>query len=85
MRGQLPSSIEGDISLRLEAIGGEVLAEVPIVPQGTWGTDEHTPFEVSLVFDEKTATSGVLVFEYEDISLAGKRKNKTVPVVFVID
>ncbi|HCC04812.1 TPA: hypothetical protein DEP58_00720 [Patescibacteria group bacterium] len=82
VRGQLPSSIEGDVSLRLEAMGGEVLAEVPIVPQGTWGTGEHTPFEVSLVFDAKTATSGVLVFEYTGFPLVGEKGNKTVPVVF---
>jgi len=76
VQGQLPSSVE--VSLRLEATGGEVLAEVPIVPQGTWGIDENVPFEVSIVFDAKTATSGVLVFEYTGLG----EGNETVPVVF---
>ena len=82
VRGQLPGFVGSDTLLRLEAVSGEVLAEVPVVPLGTWSAEELAPFEVSLVFDTGSATSGVLVFEYSDASLAGGVGKKVVPVVF---
>lgn len=82
VRGQIPASLNGSMSVRLEDADGEVLAEVPVVPLGEWSADEPNDFEVSLVFNARFATSGVLFFEYADSSRIGEGGNKVVPVVF---
>lgn len=57
---------EGDFSVRLETVDGEVLAEVPVIPQGVTDEETYAPFEVSLVFQDTTATSGVLFLGRSD-------------------
>lgn len=75
---------EGDLSIRLETRDGEVLAEVPATPLGTSDEEDYTPFEVSLVFEDTTATSGQLLLGHSgSFSLAkDATNNKSISIVF---
>jgi hypothetical protein len=65
------------ISVRLETSDGEALTEVPVT-LGEWFSQEKKPFEVSLVFDTPTATSGNLIVG----NLQAENKKVSIPVTF---
>ncbi len=75
---------EGSFPVRLESGRGEVLAEVPATAQGEWTTSEFVPFELSVVFSETTATSGVLILQKSNPSgLPAFDDEIRIPVRFV--
>ncbi len=63
----------GTFSVALDTADGTVLAQVPVTALSDAGTDGYVPFEVSVVFDVATATSGVL-------TLSSERATGTSPV-----
>lgn len=75
---------EGDFPVRLEAADGTALAEVPAPAQDEWMTEEFVPFEVSIVFDPGTATSGQLVLVRDNPSgLPENDAELVIPLYFV--
>jgi len=69
-----------DVQLSLETEDGEVLTEMSVVSFDDWDTQEYIPFEVSLVFDATTATSGKLILKN---TYTGTGDNEViVPILF---
>jgi hypothetical protein len=69
-----------DIQLRLETNDGQVLTKVPIVSSDEVTTEGEIPFEVSLVFENHTATSGKLIIHKVSAGLEGGEL--VVPILF---
>jgi hypothetical protein len=87
VRGQARGSwyFEGDFPVRLEATDGTILEEMFATAQGEWMTEEFVPFELSLVFDAGSATSGQLVLLRDNPSDTREQDaSLTIPLIFTV-
>jgi hypothetical protein len=77
---------EDDFLIRLVTGDGSVITEASVTPKGDTDEEGYVPFEVSLVFDTPTATSGNLVIGIRDRTQAVATDTVTsvsVPVLFI--